>query len=121
MGNYSTRIIPRIFVRYYEIMEDETISEEEKQLIKLAFDLLNKRLEINITQDEVVERSGLSKSVVSKLETFKTIPSSITLAKYANVLGLKLTLIDNTSEVDNKVVDITGSNLERTEISKRDG
>ncbi len=98
MGIHSTRIIPKIFVRYYEIMEDDMVTSEEKQLIKLAYCLLNKRLEANVTQSEIVERTGLSKSVVSKMETFKSIPSSITLAKYANVLGLKLILVDDISE-----------------------
>ncbi|WP_411924363.1 helix-turn-helix domain-containing protein [Sinorhizobium meliloti] len=74
------------------------VTSEEKQLMKLAFYLLNKRLETNVTQSEIVEISGLSKSVVSKMETFKSIPSAITLVKYANVLGLKLILVDDFPE-----------------------
>ncbi|MFJ5788825.1 helix-turn-helix domain-containing protein [Lysinibacillus sp. NPDC093197] len=100
MENYSPRIIPKIFMRYYEIMDHTLLSEEEKQLTKLAFNLLNMRIEKNISQDEVIARSGLSKSVVSKMETFNSIPSSITLAKYAKALGMELILVD--SELFNK-------------------
>lgn len=88
------RIIPRIFLRYYELIEDEMISQDEKRLIKLAFTLLNKRIEKNISQDEMAERTGLSKSVISRMETFSSIPSSLTLTKYASELGMELVLVD---------------------------
>lgn len=50
-----------------------------------------------MNQDEIVKRSGLSKSVVSRMESFNTIPSSITLVKYASALGMELILVDSES------------------------
>jgi len=33
--NYSPKIIPKIFMRYYEMMDHTLLSEEEKQLTKM--------------------------------------------------------------------------------------
>lgn len=97
MEHSPAKVMSRNFARYYEILENEMVSNEQKQLTKMAFILVNKRIEKNMNQDEIVKRSGLSKSVVSRMESFNTIPSSITLVKYASALGMELILVDSES------------------------
>lgn len=94
MYNDQVKITSKNFKRYHKIMEDNMISEVEKKLTKLAFILVNKRIEKNLTQNEVVERSRLSKSVVSKMESFISIPTSITLVKYADAVDMELTFVE---------------------------
>jgi DNA-binding XRE family transcriptional regulator len=82
---------------FEEVIRDKKTSEEQKILAEMVYTLLNKRLEKNISQDEMVERSGLSKSMISKIENFHANPSALTLIKYANVLGVEPVFVDATT------------------------
>jgi DNA-binding XRE family transcriptional regulator len=85
------------FYEFEEVMNDKNTSKEQKILAEMIYALLNKRLEKKISQDEMVEKSGLSKSMISKIENFHTNPSAITLIKYANVLGVEPVFVDTTT------------------------
>lgn len=95
MEKFRTKVMKKNLVRFHEIMEDEQIPKEQKQIAQLVFTLVNKRLNDDITQDEVVERSGLSKSMVSKVESFYSNPSAITLIKYASAVDMELMFVDS--------------------------
>lgn len=79
---------------FHKIMNDKSAAKEQKILAEMIYTLLNKRLEKKISQDEMVERSGLSKSMISKVENFHAKPSVITLIKYAAVLGVEPVFVD---------------------------
>ena len=82
------------FYEFEKVMNDKKTSKEQKILAEMIYTLLNKRVEKKISQDEMVERSGLSKSMVSKIENFQANPSSLTLIKYATVLGVEPVFVD---------------------------
>lgn len=82
------------FHEFEEVMNDEKVCKEQKILAEMIYTLLNKRLKKKISQDEMVEKSGLSKSMISKIENFHTNPSALTLIKYANVLGVEPVFVD---------------------------
>ena len=85
------------FYEFEKMMNDKSVSKEQKILAEMVYTLLNKRLEKKISQDEMVERSGLSKSMISKIENFNANPSALTLVKYANVLGVEPVFVDATT------------------------
>jgi transcriptional regulator with XRE-family HTH domain len=59
--------------------------------IQVMRDLLAARLRAELTQDEVAQRMGTSKSAVSRLEgTTAHSPSISTLWRYANAVGYRL-------------------------------
>nr|NLB50457.1 helix-turn-helix transcriptional regulator [Clostridiaceae bacterium] len=65
-------------------------SEAEHTLVKA---LIQARIQAEMTQQELSEKSGIDQAVLSRIESGKANPSIRTLQKVANGLGKKL-LID---------------------------
>jgi len=63
-----------------------------------------KRHELNLTLDELAERSGVARTTISKIERDLISPSFNTLAKVARGMGLKITQIISEEEADQPVV-----------------
>ena len=59
-------------------------------LVELSLRLRDARLQRGLTLDEVSERSGLAKGLLSKVENFRVTPTLVTLSKLTEALGLKL-------------------------------
>ena len=59
-------------------------------LVELAQRLRDARLHRGLTLDDVSERSGLAKGLLSKVENFRVTPTLVTLSKLTEALGLKL-------------------------------
>ena len=75
------------FAEAYDALEDECA---------LVHELLSARLEAGLTQEQVAEHMGTTKSAVSRLEsTGKHSPSVSTLKKYADAVGceVEITLV----------------------------
>lgn len=94
MNKSGTKLMHKNFYRFHELMDDKSIPEEQKKIAETVFALLNKRLEKNVSQDELAKKSGLSKSMISKVETFYSTPSAITLFKYAGGLDMELVFVE---------------------------
>jgi len=62
------------------------------------------RLENDLTQEELANRSELSKGFISQLENNLTVPSISTLEDILEVLGSSLAEFFNSSSIDEKVV-----------------
>lgn len=88
----NTKVMSGNLYRYKEIMV--TGDDIEKAVAKLVFVLVNLRLEKDVSQNEMVRRTGLSKSMISKIETFHSTPSLVTLIKYAKALNIEMGLFD---------------------------
>ena len=56
-------------------------------LIELAQRIKNRRREMNLTLEQVATRTGLTRSVLSKVENFRVTPSLPALGKIAQALG----------------------------------
>lgn len=68
-------------------------------LVELAQRLKETRLQRGLTLDEVSERSGLAKGLLSKVENFRVTPTLVTLSKLTEALGLRLSeLLDGLDE-----------------------
>lgn len=68
-------------------------------LVELAQRLRDARLQRGLTLDEVSDRSGLAKGLLSKVENFRVTPTLVTLSKLTEALGLKLSeLLDGLDE-----------------------
>ena len=75
------------------IVEDYDINTELCQLI------ISTRNSLNITQNQLAEKSGVTQSNISKIENGSYRPSISTLKKIANALGKRL-VIDFVDFVD---------------------
>lgn len=73
------------FAKYYAqyVLEYELIAQ-----------LVSSRKRKNMTQDELAIRSGVKQQVISRLERHQVFPNLSTLAKLANALDLKITMIE---------------------------
>jgi DNA-binding XRE family transcriptional regulator len=69
------------FVKEYEALEEEFV---------LAAALIDARSQSNLTQDQIAERMGTSRTAVVRLEGGKGNPSLNTLRRFADATGTKL-------------------------------
>jgi ribosome-binding protein aMBF1 (putative translation factor) len=67
----------------YDALADEFALVEE---------LIKARAHSGLTQEEIARRMGTTQSVVARLESGKSMPSTRTLKKYAEATGTKLVI-----------------------------
>ena len=60
---------------------------------KLANALIKARISKNMTQNEVAEKAGISRTVIARLESGTTNPTLSTVSRVANVLGKRVELV----------------------------
>lgn len=82
-------------------------------LIKIGIRIRQIRKERNFSLQDVADRSGLSKSLISKVENFRTIPSLLVLSKIAEVLKVTVAEIVKDIEEKNKHVYVVARKNER--------
>ena len=67
-------------------------------LVKIGLHVREIRKKRNFSLQDVADRSGLSKGLISKVENFRTVPSLVVLSRIAEVL--KVTLADIVKDVE---------------------
>jgi ribosome-binding protein aMBF1 (putative translation factor) len=67
----------------YDALADEFALVEE---------LIKARAHSGLTQEEIARRMGTTQSVVARLESGRSMPSTRTLKKYAEATGMKLVI-----------------------------
>jgi DNA-binding XRE family transcriptional regulator len=70
--------------RRYEVLD------EEFQLIE---ELIKLRIENNLTQAELAEKTGIKQAAIARLESGRTNPTFMTLARIADALDKKLAFV----------------------------
>jgi DNA-binding XRE family transcriptional regulator len=61
---------------------------------KIINSIINRRVELGLTQRDLAKISGVKQSAIARLENFKVVPKIYTLYKLMNPLGLKLITIE---------------------------
>ncbi|BAP86559.1 putative HTH transcriptional regulator, XRE family [Paucilactobacillus hokkaidonensis JCM 18461] len=69
------------------------ISTEENDSIKTMAYLYSRRIALNISQQDFATTIGMKQPQLAKLEQLETVPTLKTLNKYANGLGLHVSLV----------------------------
>lgn len=69
-----------------------TDTELNLHLAALVVELVNRRKELGITQQELASMTGISRASVSNFENLSAMPKLETIIKIATVLGLELTI-----------------------------
>jgi DNA-binding XRE family transcriptional regulator len=71
-----------------------SISEKEKIYLELLVDIVTVRIDKNVTQRELAERSGLKQSAIARIESPTNHAASLrTVIKYLDSLGMKLKVV----------------------------
>lgn len=87
-----------------DIIEWESVKEEitaldhsekvESELTaQLVGTLINRRIDLKMTQSELAEMSGIKQSAIARLESLRAVPKLETIYKLLDPLSLKLELI----------------------------
>lgn len=76
--------------RNYKNETEVTVSYEE-----MIQALVDRRLELGISQDALAEKIGCTNSLVHKWEQFKRVPSGFMLTCWLDALGAELTISFN--------------------------
>jgi transcriptional regulator with XRE-family HTH domain len=79
------------------------MSEEEYErhilISKISADLIRLRLEQNMTQTDLAEKSGLKQSAIARLESEEVLPKLSTLLKLAKALDANINLNPNQESI----------------------
>lgn len=80
-----------------------SMSEEEYErhilISKISADLIRLRLDENMTQTELAEKSGLKQSAIARLESEEVLPKLSTLLKLAKALDANINLNPNQESI----------------------
>jgi len=71
-----------------------SLDQIELEQIELVAQLIVRRKNLGITQQELAEMTGLKQAAIARLENEGAIPRLDTLEKVAKALGMKVTLVD---------------------------
>lgn len=72
--------------------EIESLSQEEKDVIKLIAQLTEHRLKSGLTQRDLRDETGIEQNRICDIENQKTMPTLLTFNKLLRPLGYKLTI-----------------------------
>lgn len=83
----------------------------ESKIVDVIKMLIDKRVELNITQKELANRIGMKQEAIARFEAIKVIPKIDTIFKIAMGLDLDLIVIDQLEieKMKNSIDSITGS------------
>ncbi|HKK01994.1 MAG TPA: helix-turn-helix transcriptional regulator [Desulfuromonadales bacterium] len=76
-----------------ELLRDENFRQEYEALeeeFSIAAQLIEARMQANLTQEQVARRMGTTQSVVARLESGHPLPSMRSLKRYATAVGSKV-------------------------------
>ena len=80
-----------------------SMSEEEYErhilISKISADLIRLRLEQNMTQTDLAEKSGLKQSAIARLESEEVLPKLSTLLKLTKALDANINLNPNQESI----------------------
>ncbi|MCU5744934.1 MULTISPECIES: helix-turn-helix domain-containing protein [Bacillus] len=72
------------------------LDKSEMEQINLISQLVNRRIELGLTQTELAKRSGLKQSAIARMESIEgAIPRLDTLEKVIRALGMKIMLVED--------------------------
>lgn len=79
----------------WDSIDDQEAKEREKrwQQLNLSKMIFEARLEKKLTQSQLAERTGLTREVITRLESGKGNPTYSTLTKVASALDCKLAYV----------------------------
>ena len=82
----------------FDLFEDIELTNEQKEYFKYAdmtneiiVQLINRRLELAITQRKLAEKTGIKQPMIARIERFESITRIDTVVKIAYALGLTMT------------------------------
>jgi|SRR5690625_1307390 len=70
------------------------LNQTEVKQIEIVAQLIQRRINLGLTQTELANKSGLKQAAIARLESEKAIPRLDTLEKVTSALGLKITLVE---------------------------
>ncbi|UMZ72838.1 helix-turn-helix domain-containing protein [Natranaerofaba carboxydovora] len=76
----------------------DAIIPEEAKVSDLILDLIERRLELGLTQKDLEKRTGIKQPAITRIETEGVVPNVETIIKLASAMGLKLSLEKMKSE-----------------------
>ncbi len=83
----------------FDLFENVKLNNEQKEYFKyvdmtneIIVQLINRRLELGITQRQLATKSEIKQPMIARIEKFESIPRIDTVVKLADALGLKITI-----------------------------
>ncbi|MHA6260623.1 helix-turn-helix domain-containing protein [Sporosarcina sp. CAU 1771] len=72
-----------------------SLDQSEIDRIEIVAQLVQRRIQLGLTQQELADKSHLKQAAIARLERENAIPRLDTLEKVAGALGLKVALVED--------------------------
>lgn len=83
----------------FDLLDGVNLSEEDKkyymdkrQVSDIIIQMIKRRFELNMTQRELAEKSGIKQPMIARIEQFDSVPRIDTFLKLLNALKLHINL-----------------------------
>lgn len=77
----------------YIDIETQSYLKETESIAQIVNIIVNRRNELGISQRKLAEMCGISKSSITRIESFETIPNLDTLLRILQALRLRLSIM----------------------------
>lgn len=82
----------------FDLLENIKISNDDREYFKysdmvneIIIQLITRRIELNISQRDLAEKTGIKQPMIARIEKFESVPRLDTIVKIAYALGLIVT------------------------------
>lgn len=79
--------------------EITALDSAELKTLEIVAQLVQRRLELKLTQSELANKTGLKQAAIARLESEKAIPRLDTLEKVTQALNLELALVKEDNSI----------------------
>lgn len=86
----------------FDLLDNIELTSENKEYFKysemvneIIIQLITRRLELDMSQRALAEKTGIKQPMIARIEKFESIPRIDTLVKIAYALGLTISFIEN--------------------------
>lgn len=80
-------------VKKWDDLEFLSLGEEDDFIVYVVGELVKRRAELGMTQQQLAEVSGVKQSAIARLESFRVVPQLDTLYRLLKPLKLKCELV----------------------------
>lgn len=80
-------------VKKWENLEIKSLNDEDDFVINFVTELVQRRMELGMSQRKLAEISGIKQSAIARLESFRSVPQLDTIYKLLKSLNLIIKLV----------------------------
>jgi transcriptional regulator with XRE-family HTH domain len=91
----------------FDLFEDVELTKEDQEFFKysslvddIIIKLISRRLELNMSQRDLAQKSGIKQPMIARIEKFESVPRLDTIVKMAYALNLNVSFVETNNNIN---------------------